>query len=199
MEPALPLPPPDIPLPDELLARRTADGHTDCFAELVRRYRARVYRICYGMAGSAEDAEDWAQECFVRAYRQLRAYDSARPFAPWFLRVVSNMSLNLARARGARASHTDLRAVEEMPDSDRAADPLGAALAGEDAGRVRAAVEALAPPLRQAVVLRVVEGLSFRELADALGVPLQTAASRVRRGLAEVRQALEETGNEVSR
>jgi RNA polymerase sigma-70 factor (ECF subfamily) len=54
-------------LPDEILARRAAEGRTDCFEEILSRYRDRVYRICYRMAGNAEDAEDWAQECFVIA------------------------------------------------------------------------------------------------------------------------------------
>ena len=72
-----------------------------------------------------------------------------------------------------------------------APDPLQTALSGEEGRQVRTAVRLLPPPLRQAVVLRVLEELSFRELADVLGVPLQTAASRVRRGLMQVRERLE--------
>jgi RNA polymerase sigma-70 factor (ECF subfamily) len=74
-----------------------------------------------------------------------------------------------------------------------------AALAGDEARRVRAAVEGLSPLLRQAVVLRVLEELSFRELAEVLGVPLQTAAARVRRALIQVRERLERAEIEVDR
>lgn len=90
-------------LPDELLARRAAMGRIDDFEELLRRYRTRVYRICYRMAGNAEDAEDWAQECFVRAYSQLGRYNASRPFAPWLMRVTTNTCVNLAKSSNGSA------------------------------------------------------------------------------------------------
>src|SRR5687768_15809701 len=95
-------------LPDEDLARRAAAGHLDCFEELLSRYRDRVYRLCYRSAGNAEDAEDWAQECFLRAYRQLGRYDPAQPFAPWLLRVATNACINLATARDRRQKRVQL-------------------------------------------------------------------------------------------
>jgi RNA polymerase sigma-70 factor (ECF subfamily) len=186
-------------LPDELLARRAAGGRLEDFEELLHRYRGRVYRICFRMAGNADDAEDWAQECFVRAYRKLGSYDAAMPFAPWLLRVVSNTCINLARARTRRQGRMELGLGEEMEILGLAPDPALAVLAGEEGRRVRAAVEALPAPLRQAVVLRVLEDLSFRELAEALGVPLQTAASRVRRALMQVRAHMERAESEVER
>jgi RNA polymerase sigma-70 factor (ECF subfamily) len=184
-------------LPDELLACRTAAGRQEDFEELLRRYRNRVYRICFRMAGNAEDAEDWAQECLVRVYRQLGRYDPAQPFAPWLLRVVANTNINLARTRSRRQGCVELGLDEEIPTAVPAENPEQAALAGEEERRVRAAIAALPPPLRQAVVLRVLEDLSFRELAESLGVPLQTAASRVRRALLQVRQRLERDQIEV--
>lgn len=192
-------------LPDEILARRAAVGHLGCFEELLARYRDRVYRLCYRSAGNAEDAEDWAQESLLRVYRQLHRYDPAQPFAPWLLRVVSNTCTNLAKTRARRPERLDLD-LEEEPDLGEArhrgaaaSDPLDAVLAGEDARAARAAIEALAPALREAIVLRVVEELSFRELAEVLGVPLQTAATRVRRALAQVREQLARNGVEVDR
>ncbi|HZO88736.1 MAG TPA: sigma-70 family RNA polymerase sigma factor [Chthonomonadaceae bacterium] len=184
-------------LPDQLLARRAAAGHLEDFEELLRRYRDRVYRICYRMAGNAEDAQDWTQECFVRVYRQLHHYDSGLPFAPWLLRVASNTCVNLAKSRAHHQSKLGMSYEEdhEMPSS--IGDPLRSALSGEEARQVQAAVAALPPMLKQAVVLRVVEGLSFRELAETLGIPLQTAASRVRRALLQVREQLEQVESEV--
>jgi RNA polymerase sigma-70 factor (ECF subfamily) len=180
--------------PDELLARRAATGHLEAFEELLGRYRNRVYRICYRMAGNAEDAEDWAQECLVRVYRQLGRYDPELPFAPWLLRVVSNTCINLAKTRIRRQEKVELGLEEDTEALSLAPDPLHAALSGEEGRHVRGAVRLLPPPLRQAVVLRVLEELSFRELSEALGVPLQTAASRVRRGLLQVRERLENAG-----
>jgi RNA polymerase sigma-70 factor (ECF subfamily) len=178
-------------LPDELLARRAAAGHLEEFEELLRRYRKRVYHICYRMAGNVEDAEDWAQECFVRVYRQLGRYDSRLPFAPWLLRVVTNTCINLAKERAVRQGKMNIGLDAEQEVIDVSADPMRITLDGEETQRIQAAVAALPPPLRQAVALRVVDGLSFRELAEALGVPLQTAASRVRRALVQIRQGLE--------
>jgi RNA polymerase sigma-70 factor (ECF subfamily) len=186
-------------LPDELLARRAAAGHLEAFEELLRRYRNHVYRICYRSAGNAEDAEDWAQECFVRAYQKLGSYDPAMPFTPWLLRLVANTCINLAKTRARRQGRLDLGLEADEERVAGGADPAQAALAGDEARRVRAAVDALPPPLRQAVVLRVLEDLSFRELAEVLEVPLQTAASRVRRALLQVRERLERSGSEVNR
>lgn len=185
-------------LPDELLACRAAAGRPDEFEELLRRYRNRVYRICYRMAGNAEDAEDWAQECLVRVYQQLGRYDPEMPFAPWLLRVVANTCINLAKSRARRQGWMELGLDEETEHAAPASDPAQSVLAWEDGRRIRATVLGLPPILRQAVVLRVMEELSFRELAEALGVPLQTAASRVRRALLQVRQKLERDEIEVN-
>jgi RNA polymerase sigma-70 factor (ECF subfamily) len=186
-------------LPDELLARRAAAGNTEDFEELLSRYRTRVYRLCYRMAGNAEDAEDWAQESFVRAFRQLGHYDPVLPFTPWLLRVVTNTCVNLAKTRARRQSKMELGLSEETKGVAVVADPMQTLLSGEDACRVRTAVGTLPAPLRQAVVLRVLEEISFREVADVLGVPLQTAASRVRRALMQIRQRLEQSAVGVDR
>jgi RNA polymerase sigma factor (sigma-70 family) len=184
-------------LPDDELARRAAAGQLQCFEELLARYRDRVYRICTRSAGNAEDAADWAQECFVRAYRQLGRYDPSRPFAPWLLRVVANTCINLAKARERQQKR--LRLVDELPRAASEPDPLERVVAAEEERLALRALDELSPPLRVAVVLRVMEDLSFRELAEILGVPLQTAATRVRRALEQVRRKLAQGGIEVDR
>jgi RNA polymerase sigma-70 factor (ECF subfamily) len=186
-------------LPDELLARRAALGHLEDFEELLRRYRDRVYRICYRIAGNSDDAEDWAQECFVRAYSQLLHYDAKRPFAPWLLRVTSNACINLAKSRQVRQDNIQVGLLEDLEQDVFAHDPLHTAIRTDEARRIQAAVSCLAPEIRQAVALRIVDGLSFNELAEALGVPLQTAASRVRRALMQIREKLNGTESGVGR
>src|SRR6266852_1555375 len=141
-------------LPDEILARRAAAGRLDCFEELLTRYRDRVYRICYRSAGNAEDAEDWAQECLLRVHDQLDRYDPAQPFSPWLLRVVSNACINLAKARARPQERLELGLSEETAGAGFAPDPLDAVLSGEEAQAVLAAIDALDPALREAVVLR---------------------------------------------
>lgn len=186
-------------LSDESLARRVAAGEVDGFAEILRRHRSRVFRVCYRMAGNAEDAEDWTQECFTRTYQQLPKYNASRPFSPWLWRVVANACINLANSRNRRQSHVDLGIdlMDNLPST--APNPSKAAVDRDEALRLRSAVEDLSPPIREAIVLRIVEGMSLKELADAQGVPLQTAAARVRRGLMQARAKLEASGMELDR
>lgn len=151
------------------------------------------------MAGNAEDAEDWTQECFVRTFNKLPKFNASLPFAPWLWRVVANACINLAQNRSRRQNHVDLGfdALDDLPST--APNPSAAAVDRDEALRLRAAVDELSPLIREAIVLRVVEGMSLRELADAQRVPLQTAAARVRRGLLQARAALEASGLEVDR
>lgn len=183
---------------DESLAERAARGDLPCFEALVERYRDSVYRICIHSAANLSDAEDWAQECFIRVYRQLPAYDCSRPFAPWFRRVVSNVCINMARGR-KRASECVSLGLDEMnePVSGPGTDPQLAFLTKEAKQAVLKAIGHLEPTLRQAVILRVVEGMSFKEMADVLGVPLPTASTWVRRALIRVRQTLLSDGMEI--
>lgn len=183
--------------PDEELARLAAGGRLDCFEELLTRYRDRVYRICYRCAGNADDAEDWAQECFVRAYRQMRHFNPSLPFAPWLLRLVSNSCVNLAKARARHAEPCEPNSLAERAGPNLEPDPLQKLVAGEEESIVLGAIAGLPPALRMAVTLRVVDELSFRELSEVLGVPLQTAATRVRRALEQVRQTLERQNYET--
>ena len=175
---------------DEILARQASRGDRTAFELLLTRHRDRVYRLCFRMAGNAEDAEDWAQECFVRTFRQLGHYDPSLPFVPWLLRVVTNSCLNLAKQRGRQQSQLQLGLPEQISLVAMGGDPLHLTLSSEENLAVRKAIDSLSPQLREAVVLRVLEGLSFREIAQVLEVPLQTAATRVRRALQQVREEL---------
>lgn len=187
--------------PDAELARLAATGRVECFEELLARYRNRVYRICYRCAGNPEDAEDWSQECFIRAYRHLGYYDPRLPFEPWLLRIVYNTCVNLAKARSRRRVETlvSIADVEESAVPARTPDPLARALCADEERQALQAVEGLPPELRAAVVLRVLEDLSFRELSEVLGVPLQTAATRVRRALELIRKRIGVERTEASR
>src|SRR5947208_16785550 len=109
-------------LPDEILARRAAEGRPEFFEIILSRYRDRVYRICFRMAGNAEDAEDWAVECLVSAYRQLGRYDPERPFAPWLTRVVVDRCLRQASSRANRRERAQLGLDETSPKALSATD-----------------------------------------------------------------------------
>jgi len=183
---------------DEALAGRAAGGDLDAFEELLARYRDRVFRICLRCAGNHEDAEDWAQECLVRVFRQLHRYQPTRPFTPWLLRVVANTCVNLGKARLRRHGRLQLGLDDGLPIACRAPGPAARAIAAGDQRDALRAVDDLPPEMRVAVILRVLEELTFRELGEALGVPLPTAASRVRRALQRTRTALRAASDRAS-
>jgi RNA polymerase sigma-70 factor (ECF subfamily) len=154
------------------------------------RYRNQVYRICYRSAGNTEDAEDWTQECFLRLFRQLKRYRPDRPFRPWLMRVISNVCINQARARLLRRNYVPLDTLENYASAVSDQDPERSLLAAERRRAVQAALASLSPTLQETVLLRVCEDLSFREIAEVQKLPLQTAATRVRRALSQVRKRL---------
>ena len=177
-------------LPDEILARRASTGKRECFEELLERYRVRVYRICYRVAGNAEDAEDWTQECFVRIHQNLGAYSADRPFAPWLLRVVSNTCINLGKARIRRESRVQVGFESEEHRASPAEDPLCRAIAMAEKQEIYEALDTLSPLVRQTLILWAQEDLTFRELGETLGVPLPTVSARVQRALLHLRARL---------
>ena len=183
---------------DERLASRAAGGDKKAFEALVLRHRVRVFRVCYRMAGNVNDAEDWAQECFVRIWTQLKSYDSSRGFEPWMLRGASNTCKNLVKSRTsqrAKMVQTDWEEIQVAAPSHES--PHEKAVTNEQKLAIEQALQQVSPVLRQAMTLWAVEQLSFKELAEVLGVPLWTAAQRVRRGLIQVRSTLAKKGHEV--
>jgi RNA polymerase sigma-70 factor (ECF subfamily) len=168
--------------------RLAAGGDTEAFARLVRRYQQRVVHFARGVLAAGVDAEDVAQEAFLRAYQGLRRFRGASTFKTWLYQIV----LNVARTEATRRQ---TRALREGGDRDLVERAAGAhdferALVARD--RVAAALATLPPELREAVVLRDVEGFEYREMADMLGVPIGTVESRIFRGRLRLRAALVE-------
>jgi RNA polymerase sigma factor (sigma-70 family) len=167
------------------LVERARRGETDAYGELVRRHRDAAFRTAYLITGSAADAEESAQDGFVKAFRALAGFRSGAPFRPWLLRIVANDARNRRRARGRREGLT-LRLVA-------AADGGGedAARADERADLLRA-LAALRREEQLAIVAKYLIGLTDEECAAALGAPLGTVKSWVARGLVRLRRELEE-------
>ena len=159
------------------LARQATGGDLDAFEELVRRLQRRVYGFAYQHLGDADEAQDLAQEIFVRLYRNLGRFDAARPFEPWFWKLAANVALNYRRRRVA--------VPEEGPD-------LAAAPAAEPDRALRAALAALDPEHRLPLLLHYYADLPLLEVAAGLGLSLAALKSRMHRGRAMLRRALEE-------
>jgi RNA polymerase sigma-70 factor (ECF subfamily) len=172
---------------DEEAVTRALDGDLDAFDVLVARYSAVAHRTA-ALLGAGDEAEDVVQEAFVKAYRHLATFRRDATFKPWLLRIVSNETHNLTRSRGRRAQLTArLAQGAELYAPD---DPEGAALAGDRAARLLAAVRDLPEREREAVVCRYFLQLSEAETAEVLGWRLGTVKSRTFRGLARLREVL---------
>jgi RNA polymerase sigma-70 factor (ECF subfamily) len=166
-----------------------AEGWTPpTWDEVVRDHSARVYRLAYRLTGNPHDAEDLTQDVFVRVFRSLHKYQPGT-FEGWLHRITTNLFLDTARRKqkirfDGLADGSEERLQSPLPTpGDQLAD------AGLDHD-VAAALAALAPEFRAAVVLCDIEGLSYDEIADALGVKIGTVRSRIHRGRAQLRTAL---------
>jgi RNA polymerase sigma factor (sigma-70 family) len=157
--------------------------------ELVRQHSARVYRLAYRLTGNMHDAEDLTQEVFVRVFRSLPGYTPGT-FEGWLHRITTNLFLDMARRRQRiRFEGLGDQAVGLLRDDEPT--PAQAFDARHLDTDVQQALEALAPEYRAAVVLCDIEGLSYEEIASTLGVKLGTVRSRIHRGRAQLRSALD--------
>ena len=157
--------------------------------EIVRAHSARVYRLAYRLTGNQHDAEDLTQEVFVRVFRSLATYTPGT-FEGWLHRITTNLFLDGARRRQRlRFEGLGDEVAQRIPSNDRSP-----AQAWDDShfdGDIQAALQSLPPDYRAAVVLCDIEGFSYEEIAATLGVKIGTVRSRIHRGRAQLRGALE--------
>jgi RNA polymerase sigma factor (sigma-70 family) len=166
-----------------------AQWNLPTWEDIVRTHSARVYRLAYRLTGNPHDAEDLTQEVFVRVFRSLSSYTPGT-FEGWLHRITTNLFLDSARRR-QRIRFEGL--ADEMAHRLAGSEPTPAQ-AFDDShldDDVQAALKALPPEYRAAVVLCDIEGFSYEEIAATLGVKLGTVRSRIHRGRAQLRSALE--------
>jgi len=178
------------PVEDGPAARDVAPEWTPpSWDDLVRQHSSRVYRLAYRLTGNQHDAEDLTQEVFVRVFRSLPSYTPGT-FEGWLHRITTNLFLDMARRRQRiRFEGLGDQAVGLLRDDEPT--PAQAFDARHLDTDVQQALEALAPEYRAAVVLCDIEGLSYEEIAATLGVKLGTVRSRIHRGRAQLRAALD--------
>ena len=176
------------------LAERLAADLDGCLEELVLAYQHRLYAFALRLTGSPPDAEEIAQDAFVRAYRALQTYpaDRVRSLAlrPWLYQITLNVARNRGRGRRLRLVPLDGEgetAAEIASPDER---PAAAVERLEQGDELAALVAALPARYRAAVVLRHVEGLSYRELATVLDQPIGTVKANTHRGIKLLREAL---------
>ncbi len=173
------------------LVQRLVDDLDGNFEALVVAMQGPVYRFAYRWCGNAQDAEEIAQDTFVRAYGALEGYQSERiralKLTPWLMTIAVNVARN--RVRGKRLPIDDLDGIDE-PLANRFDEPERVSERRDLSDRLAAALHALPPRYRAPVILRHVIGLSYDEIAEALDQPPGTAKSNVHRGIQLLREQL---------
>ena len=172
---------------EETLVERARRGDLAAFEALVLAYQSLAFRTAFVIAGDAADAEEAAQDAFVKAHRALGRFRRGEPFRPWLLTIVANEARNRRRTRGRRAGLA-LRAAAEPQAT--AEDPEEAALATERRERLLTAVEQLRDDDRDILACRYFLELSEDETAAALGIARGTVKSRAHRALARLQEEL---------
>jgi RNA polymerase sigma-70 factor (ECF subfamily) len=179
------------PLAEAELVEQAKRGDPAAYEALVVAYQQLAFRTAYLVTGSAADAEEAAQDAFVKAFAALGRFRRGAPFRPWLLQIVVNEARNRRRSAGRR-EHLALRVADEPSSGGAAPSPEAAFLAAEERDRLLRAVAALDEDDRLVVSCRHFLGLSEEETAAALGLRVGTVKSRLSRALARVRARLEE-------
>jgi RNA polymerase sigma-70 factor (ECF subfamily) len=169
---------------DHALIRRAQSGEEPAFERLVQRHQQRAWRVARNLVASDEDAQDLAQEAFLRVFRSLASFDFQHGFTTWLYRIVTNLAIDHLRKRRTAVSTT--RADDEEGDFDlpdtRVGRPSQAIERTELAREVRDCLAALAPHFQSVLVLREMEGLPCNEIAHIVGATHVTVRWRLHRG-----------------
>ncbi|HQU86720.1 MAG TPA: RNA polymerase sigma factor [Pyrinomonadaceae bacterium] len=187
-------------LADEQLVELSVSGDADAFGEIVRRWERKIFALCFGMLGREDDARDAVQEAFIAAYRNLKNFRGEAKVSSWLHRIAVNQCLTIKRRAKTRS--------EDFLDDDEAGEDrtfvapahLSPSRTTEQAERltlVRQAVHALPTELKEVVVMKEFQEMTFQEISDTLELPLSTVKSRLYTALKQLRMKLERTPVEV--
>jgi RNA polymerase sigma-70 factor (ECF subfamily) len=171
---------------ESILVQRAAEGDASAWETLVLEYQQAVFRLAWLLLGDADEAEDSAQETFLRAWRHLKRFDPARPLRPWLLSIAANLSRNRLRSAGRYVSAL-MRAFREEPKPTLLEDSN---LQRAEADELWRAVRRLDLPDQQIVYLRFFLDLPVSETAEALQIAEGTVKSRLSRALEKLRRII---------
>ena len=189
------------------LVRRCVSGDAAAWQEIVQQFHRRIYNICYRFSGSADDAADLSQEVFIKMYRTLKTFDTSRAsFMTWVTTVTRNLLVDHFR-KGKYDRITDsldatpgnqedgLTLADQLEDG--AASPEARMRSQETQKLVHEALKRLSPELREAVILRDLQDLDYKDIAKVLNVPEGTVKSRINRGRTELARLLQRNYRQV--
>lgn len=183
---------------DTLIKKRIKQvkkGDQNAFAEIVELFKDKVYQLCYRMVGNAHDAEDIAQEAFIRAYVNINSYDTNRKFSTWLYRIATNLSIDRLRKRkpdyflDAEIEGTEgLTMYSQVPSDEIQPDEMVETLEFQE--WIQQEINELPVMYRSVIVLKYIEELSLKEIGDILDLPIGTVKTRIHRGREALRKRL---------
>jgi RNA polymerase sigma-70 factor (ECF subfamily) len=170
------------------LVKRVKNGDKDAFRFLVERYQRKVFSIAYGMVHNREDAMDLSQDAFLKAFHKLSRFEGSSSFYTWLYRITVNVCIDHIRRVGKRGTvdyddkvlrDTEVSGDDNIMPSKLGVDPLKSYTRKELLEQISHCLEDLSPIHREAIVLREIQGLSYKEMADVMGVSKGTVMSRL--------------------
>jgi RNA polymerase sigma-70 factor (ECF subfamily) len=183
---------------DDSLVAASQRGDQAAFGEIVRRYQRAVHRLAWSLTRNASDADDLAQETFVRAWGAIGRFERGQPLYPWLARIVTNQAFSLFRHRRRRPETSIEPLVEAGKQWGVDDDPADHSERSERDVRLRECFAGLAEEHQAVLALRAVQDLSYDEIARALNIPAGTVMSRLSRARAELKRRLAERGGDVT-
>ncbi len=171
----------------EVIVERALTGDAEAFGEIVRRWERRIFALAYGMLGREEDARDATQETFIAAFRNLRGFRGEAKVSSWLHRIAVNQCISRQRRSKVRSES----ALEDEITTPVRSSPVHVAEGRQETLAVRRAINSLPVELRQVVVMKEFEELTFREIADALDLPLSTVKSRLYTAMKQLQMRLQ--------
>mgnify|MGYP003499260849 FL=1 len=175
--------------------KQVLKGDQNAYADIVNLYQHKLYQICYRMLGNKQEAEDIAQEAFVRAYINLHSYDQKRKFSTWIYRIATNLCIDRIRKKkpdyylDAEVAGTDgLDMYSQIAADEKLPEDVVAQMELQE--RIQYEISRLPDKYRSVIVLKYIEELSLQEISEILDMPLGTVKTRIHRGREALRKQL---------
>lgn len=175
--------------------RQVKKGDKSAFEDVIALYQDKIYRHCLRMIGNAHEAEDIAQEAFIRAYVNIHSFDDRRKFSTWLYRIATNLTIDHIRKRkpdyylDAQIKGTEGLDMYSQLTSDTAS-PVEEVESMELQAYIHQGIAGLPPKYRSIIILRYLEEFSLQEISDTLDIPLGTVKTRIHRGREALRKKL---------
>ena len=187
-------------LTDEQLVEQTVGGNTEAFGEIVKRWERKIFALCFGMLSREDEAKDAAQETFIAAYRNLSKFRGDAKVSSWLHRIAVNQCLTTKRRNKTRSEDfldEEINEDEKVFVAPAEKTPSKVTEQNERLQLIRQAVGSLPADLKEIVVMKEFEEMTFQEISDTLDLPLSTVKSRLYTALKQLRSKLERVPMEV--